>query len=218
MSRRVRRAASSLVVVEIALAVVLLLGAGLILRSFVRLMSVDPGFQCRSCADGRHRAACGRVSDCRGAAGILSARRLRVCARWQDVQAVGAAAVTPLTGNNWTIPFERTDRPAGGRRTAARRRLAAGVRRLLSGAPDSVAVRPAVRRTRRSDRRDHRDRQRSDREALFRRRKRRRSAPADRPESGRDRRRRRRHPAGGADRRAARGHVPAIRASAAKRR
>ena len=24
---------------------------------------------------------------------------------------VGAAVVTPLTGNNWTVPFERADRP-----------------------------------------------------------------------------------------------------------
>ena len=27
------------------------------------------------------------------------------------VEAVGAATVTPLTGNNWTVPFERADRP-----------------------------------------------------------------------------------------------------------
>jgi putative ABC transport system permease protein len=28
------------------------------------------------------------------------------------VEQVGTAAVTPLTGNNWTVPFERADRPA----------------------------------------------------------------------------------------------------------
>jgi predicted permease len=28
-----------------------------------------------------------------------------------EVQSVGAAVVTPLTGNNWTAPFERVDRP-----------------------------------------------------------------------------------------------------------
>jgi putative ABC transport system permease protein len=29
----------------------------------------------------------------------------------EGVEVVGAAAVTPLTGNNWTVPFERVDRP-----------------------------------------------------------------------------------------------------------
>ena len=43
-SRRTRRSASLLVTAEVALAVILLIGAGLLLKSFSRLTHVDPGF------------------------------------------------------------------------------------------------------------------------------------------------------------------------------
>ena len=44
-SRGQRRLRDALVVAQVAVAVVLLLGSGLMLRSFVRLQSVDPGFE-----------------------------------------------------------------------------------------------------------------------------------------------------------------------------
>ena len=110
MSAGARRTASSLVVVEIALAVVLLLGAGLILRSFVRLMSVDPGFKV-------DRVLTMDVSLPAGAYPRVEARQAFFTQLFagvrasQEVRSVGAAVVVPLTGNNWSTPFERTDRP-----------------------------------------------------------------------------------------------------------
>src|SRR5690606_30035584 len=43
--RRDRRVRDSLVIAQIALATVLLVGAGLMMRSFLRLQSSDPGFE-----------------------------------------------------------------------------------------------------------------------------------------------------------------------------
>jgi putative ABC transport system permease protein len=116
MSRAARRATSGLVVGELALAIVLLIGAGLVVRSMMRLGAVDPGFQVdhlltftASMPADRYRAV--------GAKQTVYARALASIGALPDVRAVGDAAVVPLTGNNWTIPFERADQraPAGQR-------------------------------------------------------------------------------------------------------
>jgi putative ABC transport system permease protein len=114
MSRAARRATSGLVVGELALAIVLLIGAGLVVRSMARLGAVDPGFQMdhlltftASMPEDRYRAV--------GARQAVYARALASIGALPDVRAVGDAAVVPLTGNNWTVPFERADQrtPAG---------------------------------------------------------------------------------------------------------
>jgi putative ABC transport system permease protein len=106
----VRRAASSLIVIEVALSVILLTAAGLIVRSFSTLVSVDPGFQIERVAivgtalpAARYREVTARQ--------VFYDKAFAALAGIPGVEAVGAAAVVPLTGNNWTVGFERVDRP-----------------------------------------------------------------------------------------------------------
>ena len=105
-----RRASSALVVVEVALAIVLLTGAGLVLRSFSRLLAVDPGFRAERVLtfDVQLPAERYRQPPARGA---FYTRAFDALSHLDGVESAGTAAVMPLTGNNWTVPFDRADRP-----------------------------------------------------------------------------------------------------------
>ena len=111
-----RRATSALVVAETALAIVLLSGAGLVLRSFSRLVAVDPGFTTDRVLTFDVALPAGRYRD-PAALVAFYARTVDALRRLSGVAAAGSAVVTPLTGNTWTVPFERADRrvPAGQR-------------------------------------------------------------------------------------------------------
>ncbi|HEX6053872.1 MAG TPA: ABC transporter permease [Gemmatimonadaceae bacterium] len=110
MSPRVRRATSTLVVVEVALAIVLLVGAGLILRSFASLLAVDPGFRTADVMTMTLQLPASRYAE-RAARDAFYQRAFAEMKSVPGVREVGAAAVTPLTGNNWTAPFERPEQP-----------------------------------------------------------------------------------------------------------
>ena len=108
--RGVRRASSMLVAAELALAIVLLISAGLVLRSVSRLLTVDPGFTSGrvltldiELPPGRYPKPAARAD--------FYARAFSALSRVSGIESVGSAAVRPLTGNNWTIGFERVDRP-----------------------------------------------------------------------------------------------------------
>jgi putative ABC transport system permease protein len=110
MTPGARRAASSLVIAEIALATVLLAGAGLTIRSIANLLAVDPGFTPAgvltlqlALPDGHYQA-----DDARRAFYAAAFRELEAL---PEIESVGAAMVTPLTGNNWTVPLQRADQP-----------------------------------------------------------------------------------------------------------
>ena len=105
-----RRASAALVVAEIAIAIVLLSGAGLVLRSFANLLSVDPGFRTGNVLTLSIAAPPARYPDAPARA-AFNRRVFETIQGLPGVQAVGSAAVMPLTGNVWSVPFDRADRP-----------------------------------------------------------------------------------------------------------
>jgi len=113
IGRSARRAAAALVLAEIALAIVLLVGAGLIVRSFAQLASADPGFHADHVLTVTAIVPADRYRDA-ASLQLFYGRAMPAVHAVTGVVSVGHAQVVPLTGNNWTVPFERTDRPVTG--------------------------------------------------------------------------------------------------------
>jgi len=89
---------------------VLLASAGLVLRSFSNLLAVDPGFQ----TAGVLTLDIGLPPERYREVGALQAfyqRAFEAIRHLPGVDDAGSAVVVPLTGNNWTVPFERQDQP-----------------------------------------------------------------------------------------------------------
>lgn len=105
-----RTASAALVVVEIAIAIVLLAGAGLVLRSFAALLAVDPGFRTTGVVTVNLAVPPARYGDAPARA-ALQRRLFESLRALPGVDAVGSASVVPLTGNHWTAPLARADRP-----------------------------------------------------------------------------------------------------------
>jgi predicted permease len=110
MSRGARWAASGLIVTEMAVAVVLLIGAGLTLRSFAKLIGVDPGFSTDGVVTLQMALPPGRYATA-AARGAAYDRLFTAIEAAPAVEAAGVAQVTPLTGNNWTAPLVRPEHP-----------------------------------------------------------------------------------------------------------
>jgi len=95
---------ATLVVSEVALAIVLLIGAGLMLKSFRRWVSVDPGFKAErvltlgvSLPNARYGTPEQRVT-------FYDQLRHGIAAL-PGVEAVGGNVALPMTNNNWTGSF-----------------------------------------------------------------------------------------------------------------
>jgi putative ABC transport system permease protein len=107
--RRLHRALSTLVVAEVALSLVLLAGAGLLMRSFLKLQSVDPGFQ----AEGVLTASVqlpGTRYDIRRGENTLTETVSRLSAL-PGVRAVAGASCMPVPFACIGTSFWRVDRP-----------------------------------------------------------------------------------------------------------
>ena len=106
-----RRLQSTLVVSEVTLALVLLVGAGLLVRSFIRLNNVNPGFDTRDVLAARIR-----LTPARYPAGaqqsLFFENMLATLQAHPGVQSASLASTLPLSGNMFMIAFDpRTVRP-----------------------------------------------------------------------------------------------------------
>ncbi|HEY7546298.1 MAG TPA: ABC transporter permease [Blastocatellia bacterium] len=118
-----RRTLGALVIAEIALAVVVLVGAGLLIRSFARLSNIDPGFDpknlltmrvappWKASPEGKDQHEFFRQVMAERAQATVFYRQL--ISRIESIAGVRSAAAInrlPLTGNWWLEGFVREDR------------------------------------------------------------------------------------------------------------
>jgi putative ABC transport system permease protein len=108
---RRHRLQGSLVVAEVALALVLLVGAGLLVRSLIRLNDIDPGFDTRDVLAARVRLTPARYAFGPQQTEFFS-NVLGALQRNPRVKSAGLTAVLPLSGQMRIVAFDpRTIRP-----------------------------------------------------------------------------------------------------------
>jgi putative ABC transport system permease protein len=117
--RRVRRVLSTLVVGEVALSLVLLTAAGLLMRSLVKLQSIDPGFRAEGVLTARVRLPPTRYDDAK-AIRVFDESLSRIAAL-PGVQHAAGTTCLPFTTYCTLTGFWRLDRakPPDGKRPAA---------------------------------------------------------------------------------------------------
>ena len=107
--RRLHRVLRSLVVIEAALSLVLLAGAGLLMRSFVKLRSVDPGFRAEGVLTAGVQLPATRYDLVQ--AGSLFRESLSRIAALPGVQHAAGASCMPVPFGCIGTSFWRVDRP-----------------------------------------------------------------------------------------------------------
>jgi putative ABC transport system permease protein len=104
------RVRSLLVIVETAVAVVLLIGAGLLIRSYLRLQNVNPGFDARNVLTMRINLPLGKY-DTEEKAGVFWDRVHERLGALPGVETVGMITELPLSGQPNDTPFTVEGRP-----------------------------------------------------------------------------------------------------------
>ncbi len=110
---RARRVLGALVVAEVALSLVLLAGAGLLIRSFMRLQQIDPGFRAEGVLTARVQVPGSRYDDDRKIAVFYDSAVERIAAL-PGVRAAAGVSFLPMAGLGIGTSFHVDGRPVPG--------------------------------------------------------------------------------------------------------
>ena len=110
---RARRVLGALVVAEVALSLVLLAGAGLLVRSFMRLQQIDPGFRAKGLLTARVQVPGSRYDDDRKIAAFYEGAIERISAL-PGVRSAAGVSFLPLAGLGIGTSFHVDGRPVPG--------------------------------------------------------------------------------------------------------
>jgi putative ABC transport system permease protein len=118
---RRNRLRSFLVTAEVALALILLCGAGLLMRSFYRLQSMDPGFDPHGVLTFRTNLPAAKYTNNQQRTAFYQ-RALERLRALPGVTTAGAGQIFPLSGDDYILSFEQVGKPPlppGNSRSAA---------------------------------------------------------------------------------------------------
>jgi predicted permease len=112
--RNGRNAIGALVICQMAIALVLLVGSGLLIHSFARVMAVSPGFDAEHIVQGRVKLPMVRYKDPKDNIAIQQ-RLLTAMKEIPGVEAAGLSIDVPVNATFQAVPVVlRDDRPAAG--------------------------------------------------------------------------------------------------------
>ncbi len=108
--RERHRVRNALVVIQVALALVLLIGSGLMVRSMVALLAADPGFQAEGVLTARLSVPPGEIPEATVVGDYYRTLESRLRSQ-PGVLGVGAISAAPLTGNVSFFAHDIEDQP-----------------------------------------------------------------------------------------------------------